>query len=123
MACFGFQFTAVAVPVQMYALTRSSLWVGLLGVAGLVPLVVFGLWGGAVADAVDRARLLLGRSLLIWLSTLGLLVQALPDVRQPGPAAGADRGAVGGVRDQLAGPQRDHAPAGARPSWSRRPTR
>ena len=43
----------------MYALTRSSFWVGLLGVAGLVPLLVFGLWGGAVADAVDRRKLLL----------------------------------------------------------------
>jgi MFS family permease len=51
---FGLQFTAVAVPVQMYALTRSSLWVGLLGIANLVPLVVFSLWGGAFADAVDR---------------------------------------------------------------------
>src|SRR6185295_14380224 len=39
---FGFQFTAVAVPVQMYAITRSNLWVGLIGMAGLGPLVVFG---------------------------------------------------------------------------------
>ena len=37
----------------------------------LVPLLVFGLWGGAVADAVDRRRLLLASSALIWLSTLG----------------------------------------------------
>lgn len=55
----GFQLTAVAVPVQMYAVTRSSFMVGTLGLAALVPLVLFGLWGGSVADAVDRRRLLL----------------------------------------------------------------
>ena len=65
----GYQFTAVAVPVQMYALTASSLWVGLLGVAGLVPLIVFAVWGGAVADAVDRRRLLLASSALMWSAT------------------------------------------------------
>jgi MFS family permease len=74
---FGFQFTAVAVPVQMYAITRSSFDVGLLGIAGLVPLIVFGLWGGAVSDAVDRRRLLLASSSLMWVTTLGLLTQAV----------------------------------------------
>jgi MFS family permease len=74
---FGFQFTSVAVPVQMFAITNSSAWVGLLGVAGLVPLLVFGLWGGAAADVVDRRRLLLGSSTLTWLSTIGFLAQAL----------------------------------------------
>ncbi len=80
---FGFQLTAVAVPVQMYAMTQSSLWVGYLGVAALIPLVVFALWGGAVADAVDRRLLLLASSTLLWASTLGLLVQALLNVGSP----------------------------------------
>ncbi|WP_213454173.1 MFS transporter [Rhizomonospora bruguierae] len=83
VANFGYQFTAIAVPVQMYAMTRSSLWVGLLGVAALVPLLVFGVWGGAVADAVDRRRLLLASSLLMWCATLGLLAQAVLDLRRP----------------------------------------
>jgi MFS family permease len=74
---FGFQFTAVAVPVQMYALTHSSAWVGLLGVAALVPLLVFGLAGGAAADVVDRRRVLLAGSAVAWLSTGALLAQAL----------------------------------------------
>ena len=72
VSSLGLQFTAVAVPVQMFALTGSSLWVGLLGVAGLVPLVVFALWGGAVADAVDRRVVLLIGSSLMWLSTIVL---------------------------------------------------
>jgi MFS family permease len=74
---FGFQFTSVAVPVEMYAITHSSAWVGLLGIAGLIPLLIFGLWGGAAADVVDRRRLLLVSSLVTWLATLGYLVQAL----------------------------------------------
>jgi MFS family permease len=62
----GAQLTVVAVPAQIYAITGSSAYVGLTGLFGLVPLVVFGLWGGALADVMDR------RTLLI-VSTLGLI--------------------------------------------------
>lgn len=79
----GFQFTAVAVPVQMFDLTDSSLWVGLIGIAGLVPLLIFALWGGAVADVRDRRTVLLASSSLMWASTFGLLAQALLDLRSP----------------------------------------
>lgn len=54
----GAQLTVVAVPAQIYAITGSSAMVGLTGVFGLVPLVIFGLWGGALADHMDRRRLL-----------------------------------------------------------------
>jgi len=74
---FGSQLTAVAVPVQMYRLTHSTLWVGYLGLAGLIPLLVFALWGGALADVLDRRRLLLASSSLMWAMTLALLLQAL----------------------------------------------
>jgi MFS family permease len=74
---FGYQFTAVAVPVQVYALTHSNFWVGMVSFAGLLPLIVFSLWGGAIADAFDRRRVLLASSLLMWSTTLALLVQAL----------------------------------------------
>jgi MFS family permease len=80
---FGTQFTAVAVPVQMYAMTHSSLWVGYLGIAGLVPLLVFALWGGALADVLDRRRLLFGSSVLMWTVTLALLAQALLRIDSP----------------------------------------
>ncbi|MER7013980.1 MFS transporter [Saccharopolyspora sp. NPDC000359] len=70
----GAQFAAVAVPKQLYDITGSSAYVGLAGIFGLVPLLVFGLWGGAVADTVDRRRLLLITngglaitSVLLWL--------------------------------------------------------
>ena len=62
----GAQLTVVAVPAQIYAITGSSAYVGLTGLFGLVPLVVFGLWGGALADVMDR------RSLLVF-TTVGLI--------------------------------------------------
>ncbi|HTJ35042.1 MAG TPA: MFS transporter [Dactylosporangium sp.] len=74
---FGVQFTAVAVPVQVYAMTKSALWVGVSSFVGLVPLIVFSIWGGAIADAYDRRKVLLVSSTLMWLTTLGLLVQAV----------------------------------------------
>jgi len=77
IAFIGFQVTAVAVPVQMYAITHSSLWVGLLGIAALVPLIAFGLYGGAIADVVDRRRLYIAASCLLWVVTGALLVQAI----------------------------------------------
>ncbi|WP_394815859.1 MFS transporter [Streptomyces gibsoniae] len=55
----GSQLTAVAVPKQIYDITGSSAWVGYASLAGLLPLAVFGLWGGAIADSMDRRRLLL----------------------------------------------------------------
>ena len=71
----GAMLTQVAVPVQVYALSGSSLQVGLVGLVGLVPLVAFGLWGGAVADAIDRRLLYLVSSVGSWVMTLGLLIQ------------------------------------------------
>ena len=61
----------------MYQLTSSSLMVGLLGTVQLVPLLLFGLWGGAYADAMDRRRLLIGAEALLTLLSLALAVNAL----------------------------------------------
>ncbi|MEU9506977.1 MFS transporter [Micromonospora sp. NPDC048170] len=83
IAMFGIQLTAVAVPVEMYALTGSSLWVGLIGIAAFVPLLVFGLWGGAVADAHDRRKVLLVTAAVLWAATLGLAVQAVLGIGSP----------------------------------------
>ena len=70
----GANLTIFAVPVQLYALTENSAYVGLSGIFALVPLVVFGLWGGAWADAMDRRVLLIiascglaAASVLLWL--------------------------------------------------------
>ena len=73
---FGSMLTYVAVPYQVYRLTGSSLTVGLLGTVQLVPLLLFGLWGGAYADALDRRRLLIAAEALLALVSAGLAVNA-----------------------------------------------
>ncbi|GAA5073760.1 MFS family permease [Thermocatellispora tengchongensis] len=72
----GFQLSSTAVAAQIFAITSSSFWVGMLGPVTLVPLVIFGLWGGAVADAVDRRRLLLAGSVIAWAASIALLAQS-----------------------------------------------
>ncbi|WP_030602663.1 MFS transporter [Streptomyces achromogenes] len=73
----GSQLTAVAVPKQIYDITHSSAWVGYASLAGLVPMVAFALWGGAVADAVDRRKLLLVTNSGIAVTSLLFWAQAV----------------------------------------------
>jgi len=77
VSAIGSQVTQAAVPLQVYAITRSSLDVGLIGLAALLPLVVFGLYGGAIADAVDRRKLIFLTSLGAMLVSVVLLVQSV----------------------------------------------
>ncbi|HEY8457855.1 MAG TPA: MFS transporter [Actinopolymorphaceae bacterium] len=72
----GSQLTAVAVPLQIYDITGSSAYVGLSGLVALVPLVIFALWGGAIADAVDRRRLMLVTNSGIAVTSVLLWAQA-----------------------------------------------
>ena len=80
----GQQMTALAISVQVYALTGSAFATGLVGLCSLVPLVAFGLYGGAIADTMDRRKLgLFGATGLAVLSA-GLAAQAFLGVRQVG---------------------------------------
>ena len=72
----GAQITAVAVPKQIFDDTGSSTWVGFSGAVALVPLVVFALWGGSIADAVDRRIMLLFTNSGVALTSVGLFAQA-----------------------------------------------
>jgi MFS family permease len=78
----GQQMTAVALAIQVYAITRSSFAVGVVGICAFFPLVVFGLYGGAIADAMDRRRLALVASSGLWVLSILLAAQALLDLRQ-----------------------------------------
>jgi MFS family permease len=75
----GAQLTVVAVPAQIYGITGSSAYVGLTGVFGLVPLVVFGLWGGSLADHLDRRRLMTFTTVGLIVSSAALWLQAAAD--------------------------------------------
>ncbi len=72
----GSALTTVAIPIQVYRSTGSSLDVGLLGLATGVPLIVLGLYGGAVADRLDRRRLVLLSSVGLTGVSAGLYVQS-----------------------------------------------
>jgi MFS family permease len=76
ITAIGSQLTAVAVPKQVFDITNSSGYVGLAGAVALVPLLVFGLWGGAIADTVDRRKLLLVSNAGIAVTSLLLWIQA-----------------------------------------------
>jgi MFS family permease len=76
-ALFGTQITVVAVPLQVYLLTHSSLAVGLVGLAQLGPLLICSLVGGAIVDAVDRRTLMIWVQLARGLLSAGLAVNAL----------------------------------------------
>jgi len=70
ISVLGTQLTTVAVPFQVYAITNSSLMVGLVSLAQLFPLIFGSLLGGSLVDAVDR------RKLLIIVESLGALCSA-----------------------------------------------
>ena len=73
----GGSFSHLAVPTQLFALTGSSATVGLSATVSLAALTVSALCGGALADRVDRRRLLLGGHGLLGLAYVGLWLQAL----------------------------------------------
>jgi MFS family permease len=64
---FGSMITFVALPFQVKELTNSYWAVGLIGVVEIIPLIIFGLYGGVLADYVDRKK-------MIWLTEFGTLV-------------------------------------------------
>ncbi|MDQ3641172.1 MAG: MFS transporter [Actinomycetota bacterium] len=72
----GRQLTVVAIPFQVFTMTRSSLAVGMVGLVTVVPLVTLSLAGGAIADAVDRRKLLLVTQILSAATSAGLALNA-----------------------------------------------
>jgi MFS family permease len=60
LSAIGSALTGFAVPLQVYDITRSSFAVGAIGVATVVPTITIGMFGGSLADSVDRRKLVLG---------------------------------------------------------------
>lgn len=76
VAQVGQSMAAVAVGIQVYAITGSSFAVGMIGLAAFFPLVVFGLYGGSISDTHDRRQVALWSSSGLWLCSLVLVAQA-----------------------------------------------
>jgi MFS family permease len=77
ISLLGTQLTIVALPLQVYLITHSSLAVGLIGLVQLGPTLVITLFGGTLADAMDRRTVLILTKVLLLLSTAGLAIIAL----------------------------------------------
>ncbi len=75
----GAMLTTVAVQQQIFDITQSSAWVGFSSLVALIPLVAFGLLGGAIADTYDRRKLLMITSVGIAATSIGLWLAALAD--------------------------------------------
>ncbi|MFH8519781.1 MFS transporter [Streptomyces gelaticus] len=80
----GQGMTSLAVSLQVYDITGSALSVGLIGFCSFLPLVVFGLYGGAVADTIDRRKLGLASSAGSFVLSLVLVAITLAGVEQVG---------------------------------------
>ena len=76
---FGSMITYVALPFQIKELTNSYIAVGLIGAAELVPLIIFGLYGGVLADKVDRRKMILYTEIALALMTFSLFINSQLD--------------------------------------------
>jgi MFS family permease len=76
ISTFGSEIAAVAAPYQLYTLTHSTLQVGLLSLCELFPLLTLTIVGGALADALDRRRLLLNTETLLALVAAAFALNA-----------------------------------------------
>ena len=97
----GSALTNFAVPLQVYDITRSPFAVGAIGIAEIVPVLTIGLFGGAVADTLDRRKLVLVTTLCSAAVSAALAVQAFAAPRQVWllyllVAVASATGAVGG---------------------------
>jgi MFS family permease len=76
LSAVGGAFTSFAVSLQVWDLTRSTAAVGLVALATLLPLLAVGLFGGALIDAVDTRRLVLGCTAALAVVSAALTAQA-----------------------------------------------
>jgi MFS family permease len=81
LSAVGGALTMFAMPLQVYDITRAPFAVGALGVAQLIPTVTIGLLGGALADAVDRRKLVLVITCCSSVVSAGLAAQAFGGLR------------------------------------------
>jgi len=79
VSAIGSQLTLVSLGYQTFHLTHSTFMVGLLGFVGLIPLLAGALWGGTLADAWDRRRVLTVTQFAMAIAVVGLAVNAALD--------------------------------------------
>src|SRR5690606_12792822 len=70
LAGLGGQLTLVTVMLHVFSLTSSTFAVSMIAVAGLLPMIIAGLYGGMLADAFDRRRVALIAATITFAATL-----------------------------------------------------
>jgi MFS family permease len=80
VSLLGTQMSSVAIGWQIYQLTHDAAMLGLIGLFTVIPMVIFSLYGGVIADALDRRRLLLVTQAILLLTALTLAVTTLTGV-------------------------------------------
>ncbi len=79
ISMFGSMLTYVTAPLQIAQITESYVAVGIIGLIEIGPLIVFGIWGGAIADSMNRKKVVVLTELGLGLATTILLINALSD--------------------------------------------
>lgn len=82
VSSIGTMISFVAVPFQIYELTHSSLAVGLVGALEFFPIITLSFVGGAIADAMDRRKIMIGTDLVLMLGAIALALNAMLDKPQ-----------------------------------------
>ena len=111
LAGLGGQLTIVAIMLHMYELTGSTFAVAMIAVAGLVPMIVAGLYGGMLADAFDRRRVALIAATVTFASTALLAALTWAQLRDGLVALRAQHRQLGGELDRHGRAPGDRAPA------------
>lgn len=76
ISAFGSQMTAVIIPFQIYSMTNSVFWTGLISGVEFVFLLISSLIGGVLADRLDKRKLLLIAESLLCVIPIGLAINA-----------------------------------------------
>lgn len=74
---FGSMISYVAIPYEVYQLTKNNWYVGALGIVQLVPVLVFGIIGGTIADRLNRKKLIIYSEIVMCVTIVGLLINSL----------------------------------------------
>lgn len=77
ISMFGSMLTYVTAPLQIAQITQSYVAVGIIGIIEIAPLIVFGIWGGAIADSMNRKKIVVITEFGLGIATLILLINSL----------------------------------------------
>lgn len=79
ISMFGSMLTYVTAPLQIAQITQSYVAVGIIGLIEIGPLIVFGIWGGAIADSMNRKKVVVITEFGLGIATMILLFNALSE--------------------------------------------